>query len=446
MRLSYVRELNEYPVGSRRMRILTMAVLAILIGSYEAQIAPVVPLLLKDLHMSLATYGSVSALATIAGAVASVIGGRLTDHWGRVRLLVPLMVLTSVCCFLMTLVHTPTHLLIVRIVLSIVDGMAMAGTAPLVRDFSPRMGRAQAFGFWTWGPVGANFLAAAVAGLTLSYFDNEWRSQFVIMGVVSLVISVVIVFNIADLSPELRDRIRQTERQTVAGADRSRRPRVRDLFVHRNLWAHVIGISFWLVLYLTLMLYGQTMIGASFGVDAATASGIMSVFWVLNLATLIIIGRISDRLQLRKPICVLGTIAALLISAYLVTLMGDTGVSHLHLMITGALLGGALGVAYGPWMANFSEDAEDIDPRLQGTAWGVYGFLSKAMAVVALFAVPRVVEAGGWRTWLIIATACLALFIPAVLLFHGPWRRSQARALPDTPAMDRTTASPSPHG
>ncbi|GAB2986490.1 MFS transporter [Amycolatopsis acidiphila] len=438
MRLSYVRELDEYPTGLRRMRILTMAVLAILIGSYEAQIAPVVPLLLKDLHMSLATYGTVSAVATIAGALASAAGGRLTDHYGRVRLLVPLMLLTGVLCFIMTLVHSPGQLLLARIALSIVDGMAMAGTAPLVRDFSPRMGRAQSFGFWTWGPVGANFLAAAVAGLTLPLFDDSWRSQFVIMGVFSLVISVVIIFNIADLSPELRDRIRQTEHHEGVEAAMARPPRLRNLLAHRHIWAHVVGISLWLVLYMTLTLYGQTMISQAFHLSASKASTIMSVFWVLNLVTLIVIGRVSDRLQLRKPISVAGTIAALIIAGYLVTLVSRGTAGTVHLMITGALLGGALGVAYGPWMANYSEDAEDVDPRLQGTAWGIYGFLAKAVAVVALFVIPRVVEAGGWGTWLMVATVCLALFIPAALMFHGRWRRPAVKPSVPSTAAART--------
>lgn len=437
MRLLPIRELTEYPTGARRMRILTMAVLAILIGSYEAQIAPVVPLLLKDLHMSLATYGLVSAAGVLAGAIASAIGGRLTDHVGRVRLLVPLMFATAVCCFLMVTVHSPTQLLLVRVVLSVVDGMAMAGTAPLVRDFSPRMGRAQAFGFWTWGPVGANFLAAAVASATLPVFDDNWRSQFVIMGAFSLVVSVVIMFNIADLSPELRARIQQTEQQAVR-VGRDGPARARELFRHRNIWAHVVGISLWLVIYMTLSLFGQTMLAAAFELNASTASGIMSAFWVLNLLTLVVIGRVSDRLQLRKPICVAGSVAAVLVTGYLILLMGDPGVSHLHLMITGALLGGALGVAYGPWMANYSEDAEDVDPRLQGSAWGIFGALSKIMAVVVLFVIPHLVEAAGWRTWLAIAALCLVLFIPAVFAFHGPWRAHRGRTPATTSSLERT--------
>ncbi len=441
MRLFPVRELDEYPTTGQRMRILSMAVLAVLIASYEGQIAPVVPLLLKDLHITLSTYGAVSAAALVAGAIASAVGGRLTDTVGRVRLIVPLLMLTAVCCFLMTTVHTAGQLLTVRAVLSVVDGMAMAGTAPLVRDFSPRMGRAQAFGFWTWGPVGASFLAATVASLTLPLFDDSWRSQFVIMGAVSLVLSVVIAFNIADLSPELRARILRTEQEAISRADHATPPRVRDLFAQRTIWAHVVAIACWLVLYITLTLYGQTMLADSFHLDAATASQVMSAFWVLNILTLIVAGRVSDRLQLRKPLGTAGTLAAALLTAYLASLIGREDVSHLHIAVTGALLGGAMGCAYGPWMANYSENAEDIDPRLQGTAWGVFTFLTKGVAVVVLVLVPHVVESHGWHGWLFIAVGCMALFIPASLLFRGPWRRPKPN--PESFSQPRATTAES---
>jgi OPA family glycerol-3-phosphate transporter-like MFS transporter len=154
----------------------------------------------------------------------------------------------------------------------------------------------------------------------------------------------------------------------------------------------------------------------------------MTAFWVLDLAALVAVGRISDRWQLRKPISVVGTAAAAAVTGYLVILMGRPAVPAAHLMVTGALLGTALAVAYGPWMANFSENAEDVDPRLQGTAWGAYGFLSRAIAVVALFAVPRVVEESGWQTWLTVSLVCLLLYIPASLFFRGPWRRRSGAA------------------
>ena len=101
--------------------LLTLAVLASLITSYEAAIAPVVPLLLEDLEMSLPTYGAISAAAAVAGAISGILAGRLADQVGRVKLLIPAMLVTALLCFSMTLVTTPTELLVVRCVLSFVE-------------------------------------------------------------------------------------------------------------------------------------------------------------------------------------------------------------------------------------------------------------------------------------------------------------------------------------
>ncbi|GAA3103985.1 hypothetical protein [Nonomuraea salmonea] len=54
---------------------------------------------------------------------------------------------------------------------------------------------------------------------------------------------------------------------------------------------------------------------------------------------------------------------------------------------------------------------------------GLFGFLSKGIAVIGLLVIPHVVEATNWQTWLFVALGCLVLFIPAILLFNGPWRR-----------------------
>jgi MFS family permease len=450
MTRSYVRQLDSYPTGGRRVWLLAMAVVASLIGNYEAQIAPVVPVLLPDLHMTLVTYGNISAVALVAGAIAGLIGGRLTDSVGRVRLLIPLMLCTAVLSFLVAFVQSPGQFLVARTVLAFVDGLALASTAPLVRDFSPRMGRATAFGFWTWGPVGANFLAAAIAGATLQFFGGAWQSQFVIMGCVSLVLSAVVALNIAELSPTLRATILQTEQRAVGRVTTDRPARMRDLLRHRAIWAHCLGIASWLVLYITLVVYGQTMLVTTFGVSTAEASRIMMVFWVLNLATLIIVGRISDRLQLRRPISLIGTAGSLIVLVVYIVLMGDPkGTSATELMVTGFFLGGCLGTAYVPWMANYSENAEDIDPRLQGSAWGLFSFITKAVSVLVVMIAPHVVAAADWQAWVVVSLFCMALFGIASLFFRGPWRRPRnAAAQPllepevDAPVQVLTPAEP----
>jgi hypothetical protein len=97
-------------------------------------------------------------------------------------------------------------------------------------------------------------------------------------------------------------------------------------------------------------------------------------------------------------------------------------------MVTGLLLGGSLALAYSPWMANFSENAEDIDPRLQGSAWGLFAFVTKAIAVLVLLVAPLVVASIGWSGWLGVTVAGLVVFGVAIPFFQGPWRRSQLPA------------------
>ena len=441
MRPFYARELTAYPTGGRRIKLVAVAVLGCLIASYEAEMAPVLPLLLDDLDMSLTTYGLVASASLVAGAISAGVGGRLSDSWGRVTVLVPALLLTSFCVYAMVLVRSPGHLLIVRSALAFIEGAAITTTAGLVRDFTPRVGRATAFGFWTWGPVGANFLGAAIAALTLPIFV-VWQSQFVIAGTIALVASIVIAANIADLSPHLRaqvignvDQIRQHE----GGGTVEDWGRVRELLRHPHMWAHLVGITLWLVLYYTFNLYGPTLLQQSFGVTTAQAARVMAYFWVLNLGTLVLVGWLSDRLRVRKPIALIGAVLTTVWSVYFITLMnGDPGMGLI--IVVGALHGMFMGVAFVPWMANFSENAEDIKAILQGTAWGVWGTFVRIMILGVLLVSPLVVEAANsWVTWMIIATGCQATFIPAVFLFKGPWR-SPVRAL--APAGAEADAKP----
>jgi OPA family glycerol-3-phosphate transporter-like MFS transporter len=428
MRPFYVRELTRYPVGTRRLRYLLMAVLASLILNFEGQIAPVVPLLLSDLHMKLTTYGAIGAVAVAVGAISAAVGGRLADRWGRTILLVPIMFVTAILDYATVLVHTPVHLLIVRAALLFVEGAAISTTAGLVRDFSPRMGRATAFGFWTWGPVGANFLAAGIAAVTLPIFSS-WRSQFVIIGTVALVVSVVISLYIADLAPQLRAQVISSEAELAAveaaPAEQVQLGQARQLLANRQVLAHLGGITAWQVFYWTLQIFGPTITVQAFGYTESQAAAVASASWAINLVVLFAVGRISDRLQLRKPFILGGSIAGLVVMAFLIRLIGSGHASMGTLIAVNAVLGSALAVTYAPWMALFSENVEDIRPELQGTAWGLFGLSVRAMIVALLVVAPVITAANGgsWGRWLVIALVLNALLIPAMFLFGGAWRR-----------------------
>ena len=433
MKPFYVRELSVYPVGRRRVWLLAIAVLASLIANFETTIATILPLLQRDLHMSLEVYGLIAAASVLVGGLSAGFGGILSDRWGRVTILVPTLTVTAACNFLLATVDSVSGLFMVRCLMLFIEGAGITITASLVRDFSPRLGRAQAFAFWTWGPVGASFLASFIAGFTLPMFGNAWQSQAIIMGIVSLVLCAVVIWQIAEPSAALRAQVMQHE-EAVVSEVKIDPGKVRELFRHPHLWAHVFGNTGWQVLYWTFAIFGQTILaGDAFGMETAQANRVVALGILLNALAVIVVGRISDRLRLRKPFTAVGIVLTIATLAYFISLVG-TGATVGRVTLVYAILFLVLGVAYVPWMANFSEDAEDVDPRLQGAALGLWGMVVRVMIVCLLVISPMVVNAGGWGTWLWVALAGQVVFLASLAAFKGSWRRPRADDSPKVPA------------
>lgn len=272
--MSYRTLLHEYPVGARRRVLLAVVVLAMFISAFEGQLAPILPLLLEDIGMSLRTYGAITAASLIFGAVAGYVGGEMVDRIGRVRVLVPFMFLSAAGCLFMATAGSVAHFALARVVLAFLEGIAVAGTQPLIRDFTPRMGRAQAFAFWSWGTVGANFLAAAVAAATLGLFHDNWRSQLFIMAGTAFVGATIIALTLQDLAPEVRRAVRVTEREVHSAAPPARGGRLRLLVSLPVFWAHVGAMACLYVLLATMNAYGQTMFVEQLGVTVRAASAL----------------------------------------------------------------------------------------------------------------------------------------------------------------------------
>jgi MFS family permease len=450
MPLYYTRELTGYPTGRRRIWLLAMAVLASLIANYEVQIASVVPLLLVDLKMSLTTYGLIGATSVGVGAISAALGGWLSDRYGRMVVLIPTLGLTALTNYLMVIVETPGELLFVRCLMQFIEGASITLSVGLVRDFSPRMGRATAFGFWNWGPIGAAFLGTGIAGLTLPIFGT-WESQFIIMGTISLAATLLISTQLADLSPALRAATIKSDDQMSALPDggagagtttgtavktgakttattSAGTARLATLFGHPHLWVHIVTSALWLSVYYTLVAYGPTLLNQAFGIPVETAALIGSGTALANGMMVILSGWLSDRLQLRRPFALVGT---LLSTGALLTYIPfmDAQPSTAQVATACVLLGAFLGVSFAPWMANFSENAEDIAASLQGTAFGVWGATIRFMIVALLIFAPVVAQSSSWATWVAIIAVAHAIFIPAVFVFKGPmWSAPRATA------------------
>jgi len=319
-------------------------------------------------------------------------------------------------------------------VLGFIEGIILTVTPALVRDFSPRLGRAAAMGFWTVGPVGGSVLATFVASQTLPAY-HTWQSQYVIAGIVGLVIFLVCLFGLRELSPGLRDQIMNTLREKALVEARANSIDVDKVVQHPwrqmlrpRLLISSFGISVFLLIYYAAVGFFVIYLATIFKFPLAQANGMVSIFWAINVLSAIVVGFISDALLVRKPFMVIGAVALIIVTILFISRIGQPTSAGLMTLLL-SLIGICLSISYVTWMAGYTETVEDFNPALVATGLSVWGFLLRIIVVLSTLALPIVVGNGqGWGTWWWVCIAGQVVFLPTILTETGEWSPAKARA------------------
>jgi MFS family permease len=183
---------------------------------YESYVLPsVAPLVLRSFNLSIANYDIILLLSNLVGAISAIFGS-LSDRFGRGNLIVYGLLVTGLGTLIVSFTDSLGAFLALIIVLGFIEGIILVVTPALVRDFSPRFGRAFAMGFWTIGPVGGTVLATVMARKTLPTYNNVWQSQYVIAGIVGMVIFLVCFLFLRELAPSIRDQVMNTLKEKDA--------------------------------------------------------------------------------------------------------------------------------------------------------------------------------------------------------------------------------------
>jgi MFS family permease len=440
------RTLSEYPRGSHRWSLLMLTVLASILGAFDFQLAPLLPIMLPYLHMSHVAYGGFVTFAVAISAISAFFGGPLADRYGRVLITDVCLGLVTVLLFLNVLITGIVSFVILRTLMGIVAGLTAGALAALIRDMSPRLSRALAFGLLTIGPVGANFLANFVAGKTLPIY-HTWQSQIWIMGFFAAAMYIPIVIWLCDLSPELRMQIMKTEIQTLAAEGRlpaaselpsGTRDAFRRLLGHMEVWLLVVGITANLTLYFAIQGFGPLMFTEAFHYSPAEAAKMNEYFWLANLGALVLTGLVSDRLQTRKPIAIFGGALACILMAWWIPTFGRE-LPRATMTMVASLMGCFLAIAYVPWAAQFSETLEDVSPALQATGWAFFGLVARGWVAISAPLSLYVAVHYGWGEWVKVALGGMIIYIIAMAFTRGHAAVEEHAA--QAPAAGKATAS-----
>src|SRR5262249_45391833 len=140
----------------------------------------------------------------------AMIGGPLADRHGRVIIIDICAAIIILLTFANLLMTGFWSFVVVRGAMNLTAALMWGAAGGLIRDMSPRMSRAAAFGLLTAGAVGCQWLWAFVPGLLLPIFPT-WQAQMVIMGVLAVILYIPVFLCLKDLSPRLRLMVRQSE-------------------------------------------------------------------------------------------------------------------------------------------------------------------------------------------------------------------------------------------
>lgn len=397
-RLLWQRRLDRYPSTTSRYWYLGIVVLATIVLYYEAYVGGAVsPAIIANYHISFTFYVNIIVLGNAIGAFSSLVAG-LADRWGRANLVVYGLGATGLLV-LFGIPNAPNGLVfaIITILVGFVEGIILVATPALVRDFSPQLGRASAMGFWTLGPVVGSLVVSEVSSHTLPHLPS-WQDQFVICGIVGLVVFVIALFGLRELSPNLRDQLMVSLRDRAlieakaAGVSADIRNPWRQM-MHLDIVGSAFAIGVFLILYYTAVGFFTVYFTTVFGFSLAQANGIGNWFWAFDAGALIVVGIVSDRLRVRKPFMVAGAIGAIVMAVIFLTRATHPGTGYYSFVLIISLLAVCMGIAYAPWMASFTETVEQRNPALTATGLAVYGWVIRAIVAVSIFVLPFVVNA-----------------------------------------------------
>ena len=252
---------------------------------------PVAPLYARSLGADASQVGAVNAAFFITAGLLSFPLGLVSDLWGRKRMAAAGLTIIAAATFLLCFSRTPLQMALIHLFLGI--GLAALGppTMSLVADISPPSHLGRSYGWYTTALYGGMSLGPAAGGFVAKAMG--FPSTFFIAACIVLATLGMVVFFLP----------RPVHVRAAGGKSLSRA--ARELLHNRPLvacLAATLGGCFALGAFITFIpLHAQEL-----GLDMGWIGFIFSAQGVSNALSRIPFGRLSDRVERREGLIVIG--------------------------------------------------------------------------------------------------------------------------------------------
>lgn len=424
-------ELTEYPTGRIRWTQLGLLLLANIIYNSQRMIfSPLLGSIMDYYGINKADFANMLALTSLFAFISPFIGGPMADRFlGRKNVIVGGIFISCIFTVLLAMAGTWFWFVVIWVISHLLAGAMMPAASAAVRDYSPRMSRASAFGIYSisWGA--GNYLVLWFAALLLPHFP-QWQSIFYATAILGFLIWVLLFLSMRDISPAVRHQVVHSAAQkaevdaraqgTTSEEARATFGKMTTILKVPRIWSLVLGVQFWSMTYVSVSNFAPLFFRESFKLSEAAAASSVSWFWPAWTASVVFWGWFSDKIGTRKLPLLIGSVTGAASLLAVVLMMGQQPSSHV-ITLTWMAMGLLLGPIWPMWITMYSENLEEISPYAMGTGFAVQSIVGNVGNLIKSFYGLRIAGTWGWGALWGIAAACLIVIPFSVIAGTGPW-------------------------
>lgn len=189
--------LDSRRLGALHIRVIIILSLIMLVDGYDLFVAgAVLPAMAQAWAVEPSALTGVF-VAQQAGLLAGVtVTGPLADRFGRRVVLLICLACFGLCTLLVSLVNSPTELIVLRFISALFFSGALPNCVAMVSEIAPKRMRAGLISVVFCGYTGGSFISATVLAFVLE--PMGWRGAFYIGGILPLLLLPLVYFGLPE--------------------------------------------------------------------------------------------------------------------------------------------------------------------------------------------------------------------------------------------------------